>query len=102
MESLEPLIQIISIIVFISGGVTFFFKTGGYKTTVDTRLTELQKDTEENKESIKEIKNEISTMKADTNKVISNLNANLAEIKAQLSLLLQCSGMLNGNNQNKK
>ena len=102
MESLEPLIQIISIIVFISGGVTFFFKTGGYKTTVDTRLIELQKDTEENKNDIKDIKSEISSMKAETNKVISNLNANLAEIKAQLSLLLQCSGLLNGNNQNKK
>ena len=102
MNGLEPILQIISIIVFVTGGITFFFKTGGYKTNIDTQLLELQKDTEENKSDIKEIKQEISVMKAETNKVISNLNSNLAAIQSKLDLLVQYSGMFNGNNKNKK
>lgn len=102
MGNLEQIIQIISILVFLGGGITFFFKTGGYKTTVDTQLIELRKDTEENKADIKEIKNEISNMKTETNKVITNLNSNLSEIKARLDLLVQYSGILNGNIKNKE
>lgn len=102
MNGLEPVIQIISILVFLGGGITFFFKTGGYKTNIDAKLSELQKDTEENKNSIKEIQREINTMKAETNKVITQLNSNLSEIKAKLEVLVQYSGMFNGNNQNKK
>lgn len=102
MINIELILQIISIIVFITGGITFFFKTGGYKNNIDTKLVDLQKDTDENKNDIKEIKNEISAMKADTNKVISNLNTNLAEIKAKLELLVQYSGIFNGSKNNKK
>ena len=102
MSGLEQIVQIISIIVFLSGGVTFFFKTGGYKTNIDAQLAELQKDTEENKISIKELKQEISTMKAETNKIITNLNNTLTEIKTKLELLVQYSGMFNGNNKTKK
>lgn len=102
MSGLEQIVQIISIIVFLAGGVTFFFKTGGYKTNIDAQLAELQKDTEENKVSIKELKQEISTMKAETNKIITNLNNTLTEIKTKLELLVQYSGMFNGNNKTKK
>lgn len=102
MSGLELILQIISIIVFITGGITFFFKTGGYKTTIDTQLQKLQQETEENREAIKEIKQEISVMKAETNKVITNLNNTLTEIKTKLELLIQYSGIFNGNNKNKK
>lgn len=102
MSGLELILQIISIIVFITGGITFFFKTGGYKTTIDTQLQKLQQETEENKDAIKEIKQEISVMKAETNKVITNLNNTLTEIKTKLELLIQYSGIFNGNNKNKK
>lgn len=102
MDGLEQIIQIISILVFFGGGVTFFFKTGGYKTNIDTQLVELQKDTDENKKDIKEIKQEISAMKAETNKVITSLNINLAEIKAKLETLIQYSGNFNGHNKTKK
>ena len=71
MNGLEIIIQIISILVFLGGGITFFFKTGGYKTTVDTQLLELQKDTEENKKSIDDIRKEISLMKSETNKFLA-------------------------------
>lgn len=102
MNNLEQILQIISILVFISGGITFFFKTGGYKTNIDSQLLELQKDTEENKEAIKEIKQEIDIIKTENAKVITNLNSALAEIKAKLEFLVQCSGVFNGNNRNKK
>ena len=102
MNGLEPILQIISILVFISGGITFFFKTGSYKTNIDSQLAELQKDTEENKEAIKEIKQEIDIIKSDNAKVITNLNSSLAEIKAKLEFLVQCSGIFNGNHRNQK
>ena len=102
MSNLETVIQIISILVFLGGGITFFFKTGGYKTNIDTKLVELQKDTEENKNAIKELEHEISAMKTETGKIITTLNSTLAEIKAKLELLVQYSGILNGNNTNKK
>lgn len=102
MNGLETVLQIISILVFLGGGITFFFKTGGYKTTVDTQLIELQKDTEENKNAIESIRKEISLMKSETNKVMTDLNSNFAEIKAKLELLIQYSGMFNGNNKNQK
>lgn len=102
MSELEQVIQIISIVVFLSGGITFFFKTGAYKTNIDAKLIELQKEAEENKAAIKEVRQEINLMKAETNKIISNLNSTLAEIKAKLELLVQYSGILNGNSKIKK
>jgi uncharacterized protein YlxW (UPF0749 family) len=102
MDNLEYIIQIISIVVFISGGITFFFKTGEYKTTIDSQLAELRKDTEENEKSIKELKQEIEIMKSENAKVITTLNSTLAEIKAKLELLVQYSGIFNGNNTTKK
>lgn len=100
MNELETILQIISIVVFISGGITFFFKTGSYKTNIDSQLAELQKDTEDNKIAIKEINREIDIMKTENAKVITTLNSTLAEIKAKLELLVQYSGMFNGNNNN--
>ena len=41
-------------------------------------------------------------MKTETGKIITTLNSTLAEIKAKLELLVQYSGILNGNNTNKK
>lgn len=102
MNNIELILQIISILVFISGGITFFFKTGSYKTNVDSQIAELQKDTKENEIAIKEIKQEIDIMKSENAKVITNLNSTLAEIKAKLELLVQYSGMFNGNNRDKK
>lgn len=102
MENLEQIIQIISILIFISGGLTFFFKTGGYKTNIDTQLATLRKENEENKMDIKEIKQEMSIMKAENNKIITNLNNNLTEIKTKLELLIEYSGMFNGDIRNKK
>lgn len=102
MNGLETVLQIISIVVFLGGGITFFFKTGGYKTTIDTQLAELKKDTEENKSAIEDIRKEIGAMKSETNKVMADLNSNFAEIKAKLELLIQYSGMFNGNNRTKK
>lgn len=102
MDNLEQIIQVISILVFLGGGVTFFFKTGSYKTNIDTKLAELQKDTEENKNAIKDMQKDIDSMKTETNKVIATLNSTLAEIKAKLELLVQYSGMFNGINKNQK
>ena len=102
MGSLENIVQIISILVFVTGGLTFFFKTGGYKTNVDTKLSELQKDVEENKMSIKEMQIKINNMQDENNKIITNLNSSLAEIKAKLEFLVKCSGMFDGSNRNKK
>ena len=102
MENLEQIIQIISILIFVSGGLTFFFKTGGYKTNIDTQLATLRKENEENKMDIKEIKQEMSIMKAENNKIITNLNNNLTEIKTKLELLIEYSGMFNGDIRNKK
>ena len=102
MNGLEIIIQIISILVFLGGGITFLFKTVGYKNNVDTKLVELQKDTEENKKAIKELEHEINAMKTETSKVINSLNSKLAEINAKLELLVQYSGILNGNDRNKK
>ena len=102
MNGLEPIIQIISILVFISGGITFFFKTGGYKTNIDTKLTELENDNQETKNAIKEIRQEISTIKAENAKVINTLTITLAEIKSKLELLIDYSGIVNGRNRNKK
>lgn len=94
---LETVIQIISIVVFITGGVTFFFRTGGYKTNIDTQLIELKEDTEENKAAIKDIQKDIEIMKLESNKTIGELNNTLTEIKTKLELLVQYSGMFNGN-----
>lgn len=102
MNGLEPVIQIISILVFISGGVTFFFKTGGYKTNVDTKLSELENDIIEQKTAIKELRQEISTIKSENAKVITTLNITLAEIKSKLELLINYSGIMNGNNRDKE
>ena len=102
MNGLEPILQIISIIVFISGGITFFFKTGSYKTTIDSQLAELQKDTLKNEKAIEEIKKDIEIMKDENSKVITNLNSTLAEIKAKLELLVQYSGIFNASNRNQK
>lgn len=102
MNGLEPIIQIISILVFISGGITFFFKTGGYKTNIDTKLTELENDNQETKNAIKEIRQEISTIKAENAKVINTLTITLAEIKSKLELLIDYSGIINGRSRNKK
>ena len=102
MESLENIVQIISILVFVTGGITFFFKTGRYKTNIDTKLNELQKDIEENKLTIKEMQIKINNMQDENNKIITNLNSSLVEIKAKLEFLVKCSGMFDGNNRNKK
>ena len=87
MNGLEPIIQIISILVFISGGITFFFKTGGYKTNIDTKLTELENDNKDQKDAIKEIRQEINTIKSENAKVITTLNITLAEIKSKLEII---------------
>lgn len=102
MWNLENIIQIISIFVFFSGGFTFFFKTGGYKSNLDTKLLELQNDIEENKQAIKELKQDVESMKSENAKVINTLNSTLSEIKAKIELLVQYSGIFNGNNGNKK
>lgn len=95
---LEIIVQIISIFVFLGGGIAFFFKTGGYKSNIDTQLVELKEDTEENKQAIKEIQKDMEMMKLESNKMVANLNSSLAEIKTKLEMLVQYSGMFNNVN----
>ena len=95
MNNLEPILQIISIIVFISGGITFFFKTGEYKTTIDNQLKTLAKEIEKNAKEIEEIKTDIDKTKTDNIAVTSRLEALLIEVKTKLELLMQFSGWKN-------
>lgn len=92
MNNLEQVLQVISIIVFISGGITFFFKTGSYKTTIDKDIKALQDDIKELKDENEDIKDDIEKMKSENSKVIANLDKTLTEIKTKLELLIQFSG----------
>lgn len=101
-SNLEIILQIISIIVFLGGGITFFFKTGEYKTSVDSKLSILEKETVENKKAIEELRKDFSNMKNENSKVITSLNNNLIEIKTKLESLIQYSGIFNGSKRNQK
>lgn len=91
--NLEKVLQIISIIVFMAGGLTFFFKTGSYKTNVDTKLQSLDEDIKENKKEIDELKKEVEKMKNDQTIETSRLETLLIEVKTKLELLMQFSGL---------
>lgn len=91
MDNLETILQIISIIVFITGGLTFFFKTGSYKTNVDTKLQSLDEDVKENKKEIEELRDDFEKTKAEHNVVTSRLETLLIEVKTKLELLMQFS-----------
>jgi len=91
MDNLETVLQIISIIVFITGGLTFFFKTGSYKTNVDTKLQSLDEDVKENKKEIEDLRDDFEKTKTEHNIVTSRLETLLIEVKTKLELLMQFS-----------
>lgn len=101
MDNLEPVLQIISIIVFITGGITFFFKTGSYKTTVDTQLKNLEEDVKENKTEIEELKDDFDKMKTENTMTTSRLETLLIEVKTKLELLMQFSNWNNKDERDK-
>ena len=102
MNGLEIVLQIISILIFLGGGITFFFKTGSYKSAVDNQIHTLQEDVVENKNELKELKEDFEKIKIESNRVTSHLETLLIEVKTKLELLMQFSSWNKGNERNKK
>lgn len=97
---LEKWLQIISIIMFMAGGLAFFFKSGGYKTNVDTKLQSLDEDVKENKKDIEELRDDFEKMKTEQSVETSRLETLLIEVKTKLELLMQFSGLFNKDEKN--
>ena len=91
---LEQVIQIISIIVFISTAIGFFIKIGEYKSIINTRLEVVEDDIQELKQEQKEIKNNLEKIESKTNQVTSNLETLLIEVKTKIEFLMQYQGIL--------
>ena len=99
---MEQAVQITVIITFITSTIVFFIKLGEYKSIINSDIETLKKDVDELKKNIEEMEDELKNMKSETNKITSNLEAMLIEIRTKLELLIQYSGMFNGSENNKK
>lgn len=92
---LEQTIQVISIITFVISTIAFFIKLGQYKTVIDTKIATLNEDTLENKQEIKNLKQEFNELKTNNAQTTSRLEALLIEVKTKLEVLMQLSGLFN-------
>ena len=100
---LEEIIQLIAIFSFFSGAVVFFVKTGEYKNGVEKDIKMMKEDIANNEIAIKELSKKHNEMKSETNRVTSNLEALLIEVKTKIDLFMSISGIVNekhGNNKN--
>lgn len=99
---LEQTIQIISIITFVISTIAFFIKLGQYKTVIDTKIATLNEDTLENKQEIKNLKQEFNELKTNNAQTTSRLEALLIEVKTKLEVLMQLSGLFNKDEKSTK
>ena len=92
MGTLEQIIQVISIIVFISTAITFFVKVGEYKSVINTKIEELEKDIKELKDTNAGLKKEIEKLKNDTNNTINRIETLLIRVETKMELFMQMQG----------
>lgn len=93
MQSLEQLIQIFSIVVFLATAIGFFVKIGEYKSVINAKMASIEIDMQELKDEYKTLKNDISKLKNDTNTTVVRIETLLIEVKTKLELLMQFSGL---------
>ena len=95
---LEQVIQIISIVIFLSTAIGFFIKIGEYKSIINTRLSVVEEDIKDLKQEQKEIKDNLDKIENKTNQVTSKLETLLIEVKTKIELLMQFQGIITDNN----
>jgi len=99
---MEQAVQITVIITFIVSTVVFFIKLGEYKSIINSDIETLKRDVENLKKDVEKVEDDLENIQLETNKVTSNLESMLIEIRTKLELLIQYSGMFNGSENNKK
>lgn len=92
MGNLEQIIQIISIIAFIGTTFAFFVKIGEYKTVINTKIEELEKDIVELKDTKESLKHEIDKLKNETNSTINRIETLLIKVETKIELFMQMQG----------
>lgn len=95
---LEQIIQITSIITFVSMAIIFFVKIGEYKSLINNEIKVLKDDVKECKEDIRDLEHKIEAVESNNNQIMSLL----IEVKTKLELLMATSGLLKNNENSKK
>lgn len=90
---LEQVIQITSIITFISMAVIFFVKIGEYKSLINNKIEVLENDVNECKNDIKDLQHKIENLETNNSQFMSLL----IEVKTKLELLIQATGFFKNN-----
>ena len=96
--SLEQVIQIISIILFLSTGIGFFIKIGEYKSLINNEIKSLKNDVEDCKRDIEKLENKIETVENNNNHITSLL----IEVKTKLEYFMTVSEIFKNNDKPKK
>ena len=99
---LEQIIQIISIVIFLSTAIGFFIKIGEYKSIINTRLAVVEEDIKELKQGQKEFQLNLDKIENKNNSVTTKLETLLIEVKTKVELLVSYSGLVGHDERPKK
>lgn len=91
--TLENIIQLISVLAFLSCAVKFFVQTGQYKAIIEVKMSAYEKDIQELKTVDSGLKKEIEDLKQKTNNTTSRLESLMVKIETKLDMLMKFNGV---------